>query len=75
MKINCISCGHNISLDVAYDDFTGLVKCYVCGALLEITTAEGHLRSITLPAVPPPHKEPGPAVHGPNPGVAQALGA
>lgn len=48
MKINCISCGHNLSLDEAYDNFTGLVKCYVCGALLEIKTSEGKLQSVDL---------------------------
>lgn len=65
MKVNCISCGHNINLDVAYDDFTGMVKCYVCGALLEIRTAEGHLRSVGLPAMRAQQpKEPGPTIHG-----------
>jgi len=54
MKINCISCGHNISLDPAYEDFSGLVKCYVCGALLEIITSKGHLRSVSLPSMRPP---------------------
>lgn len=48
MKINCISCGHAVSLDEAYDDFAGLVKCYVCGGLLEIKTAEGKILSVNL---------------------------
>jgi len=48
MKINCISCGHNLSLDEAYDNFTGLVKCYVCGALLEIKTSDGKIQSVDL---------------------------
>jgi hypothetical protein len=75
MKINCISCGHSISLDAAYDDFTGLVKCYVCGALLEIKTVEGHLQSVGLPGMHRPHKKTGPSARGPEPGPAQALGA
>jgi len=57
MKINCISCGHAISVDDAYGDFSGLVKCYVCGGLLEIKSAEGRLQSVKfagpLPGRPP----------------------
>lgn len=34
MKINCLSCGHKVELDDAYDDFEGLVKCFACTALL-----------------------------------------
>jgi hypothetical protein len=48
MKINCISCGHSLSLDEAYDDFRGMVKCYVCGGLLEIKTAAGKIESVNL---------------------------
>jgi hypothetical protein len=52
MKINCISCGHTLELDDAYDDFGGLVKCYVCGGLLEIKTAEGKIQSVNLAELP-----------------------
>jgi len=48
MKINCISCGHSIALDDAYDDFTGMVKCYVCGGLLEVKTSEGKIQTVNL---------------------------
>jgi hypothetical protein len=48
MKINCITCGHSMDLDAAYDDFEGPVRCYVCGSLLEIRTVEAKLRSIKL---------------------------
>ena len=74
MKINCISCGHNISLDAAYDDFTGLVKCYVCGALLEIKTADGHLQSVGLPGMSLSCTKSGSSAHGTDASVAQALG-
>ncbi len=61
MKVNCISCGHSVQLDAAYDDYGGLIKCYVCGALLEIKTSEGRLQSLTLPGPPrdsrPAHKQ------------------
>jgi hypothetical protein len=48
MKINCISCGHKLSLDDAYDNYTGLVRCWVCDALLEIKTSDGKLQSVDL---------------------------
>ena len=46
MKINCVSCGHNISLDEAYDDFEGAVKCYVCGTRLEVKICKGKVRCV-----------------------------
>ena len=46
MKIRCVSCGHSISLDDAYDDFEGQVRCYVCSGLLQIKTEEGMIKSI-----------------------------
>lgn len=49
MKIICISCGHSLPLDQAYDDYGGLIKCYVCGSLLEIKTSEGKLQAVNLP--------------------------
>lgn len=46
MKINCVSCGHSLALDDAYDDFEGFVKCYVCGTLLELKTLDGKVKSV-----------------------------
>jgi len=46
MKIRCVSCGHSISLDDAYDDFEGQVRCYVCSGLLQIKTEEGMIKGI-----------------------------
>ncbi|MDP2896852.1 MAG: hypothetical protein Q8Q12_09885 [bacterium] len=48
MKINCLSCGHKVDLDHVYDDYAGQVKCFACGALLEIRTEGGHLKSVGL---------------------------
>lgn len=48
MKINCVSCGHTIYLDDAYDDFEGPIKCYVCSGLLQIKTVEGMIKGIRL---------------------------
>jgi hypothetical protein len=66
MRINCLSCGHKVGLDAAYDDFEGPVKC-LCGAMLEIKTEAGQLKSIKVagrpsrPASRPPHLEGPPA--------------
>lgn len=49
MKINCIACGHNFEVDEAYHDYEGLVRCWVCGTLLEVTTVEGSIRRLRLP--------------------------
>jgi len=46
MKINCISCGHSVDLRDAYEDYEGLIKCFVCGAVLEIRTNQGSLKSV-----------------------------
>ena len=48
MKINCLSCGYKVELDDVYDDYAGLIKCYACGAHLELKTEEGKLRSVKL---------------------------
>jgi hypothetical protein len=46
MKINCLSCGFKIDLADAYDDYEGQVKCFACGAILEIKTQEGNVRAV-----------------------------
>lgn len=53
MRINCLSCGFKVELDDVYDDFEGQVKCFVCGAMLEILTDEGKLKKIKMGAALP----------------------
>ncbi|MBI3939338.1 MAG: hypothetical protein HY315_00750 [Acidobacteria bacterium] len=48
MRINCVSCGHKVDLDEAYDNYEGEVKCFACSAILEIKAVEANLRSVTL---------------------------
>ncbi|MGB5159450.1 hypothetical protein [Desulfobacterium sp. N47] len=49
MKINCLSCGHNLDLDEdTYSDYEGQVKCYACNALLEINLKEGRIKSVNI---------------------------
>ncbi len=55
MKIRCVSCGHSISLDDAYDDFEGQVRCYVCNGLLQIKTEEGMIKGIRQASMETPH--------------------
>jgi len=46
MKINCLACGHNVDLDEIYSDYVGMVKCYVCSALLDIRTEDGQIKTV-----------------------------
>jgi hypothetical protein len=46
MKLNCLSCGHKVDLDDAYDDYEGQVKCLACGAILDIKTDQGKIKKI-----------------------------
>ncbi|MGD0899347.1 MAG: hypothetical protein ABR915_16035 [Thermoguttaceae bacterium] len=48
MKLNCVSCGHSLDLGDAYDDYEGQVRCFICGSLLAIRTAEGHVKSVAM---------------------------
>lgn len=49
MKINCLSCGHNIDLDDAYaEHYEGEIKCYGCNAALEIRTEQNAIRCVRL---------------------------
>jgi hypothetical protein len=48
MKLNCLSCGHSIDLHRDYDDYEGMVKCFVCGAMLTILTDNGSVRRVIL---------------------------
>ena len=48
MKVICLSCGHKVELGDAYDDYAGQVKCVACGAVLEIKTEAGSLRSVVI---------------------------
>ena len=53
MEINCLHCGHRVHLDDAYDDYEGEIKCWVCGALVEIRAEQGSLKAMRLAASGP----------------------
>ncbi len=49
MNIDCLSCGREVKLTHAvFNDYKGAVKCFCCGALMEITTKDGVLGSADL---------------------------
>jgi DNA-directed RNA polymerase subunit RPC12/RpoP len=48
MKVNCLACGFKVDLDDAYDDYEGSVKCFACGAILEIRTEQGSIKAVKL---------------------------
>lgn len=49
MKINCISCGHNVDIDDdAYETYTGQIKCFACGAILTVSIEEGHVKAVNF---------------------------
>ena len=46
MQINCLGCGFKVDLTSAYDDYVGPVKCFACGATMEIATQAGNVRAV-----------------------------
>ena len=63
MKLNCLSCGHSLDLHSDYDDYEGMVKCYVCGVLLMIRTEDGHMKRATFALCAPKEEENDAALH------------
>ena len=46
MKINCLGCGYKVDLGDSYDDYVGQIKCFACGATMEIATQGGRVRAV-----------------------------
>ena len=72
MKVNCLACGHNVDLDDIYSDYAGMVKCFVCSALLEIKTEEGQLKTVRFVGIARGTPEVGGSLDGPQ-AVVEAL--
>jgi hypothetical protein len=52
MKVDCISCGYEVNLEhTGFEDYTGPVKCFCCGAMMEIKIAEGFVYSVNPLAI------------------------
>ena len=46
MKINCLGCGFKVDLAGSYDNYEGQIKCFACGAIMEIAIQEGSIRAV-----------------------------
>ena len=46
MQINCLGCGYKVDLASAYDDYEGQIKCFACGATMEIAAQSGTIRAV-----------------------------
>jgi ribosomal protein S27E len=58
MEINCIGCGFKVDLAGAYDDYVGQIKCFACGAIMEIETQGGNVLAVNaVTAAPLPSAE------------------
>jgi hypothetical protein len=58
VKIKCLSCGRQISLDEKIYDFWGSIKCFYCSTVMEIQAARGVLIWLNpFPVVNPDYAE------------------
>ena len=58
LKLNCISCGHSISLDEnVYVDYEGPIKCNACSAILNVKIEDGKLRAMDFVRLSKPSLE------------------
>jgi len=58
LKLNCISCGHSISLDEnVYVDYEGQIKCNACSAILNVKIEDGKLKSMDFVKISRPSVE------------------
>ena len=52
MKVDCISCGYEVNLEYSgFEDYTGPIKCFCCGAMMEIKIADGFVYSVNPLAI------------------------
>jgi transcription elongation GreA/GreB family factor len=48
MKMSCITCGREVNLDhVIFQNYEGPVKCFSCGTMMEVKTAQGIVDNVT----------------------------
>jgi ribosomal protein S27E len=54
MKIDCPSCGSEVSLDhKVFEDYDGPVKCFCCGTMVGLKTEGGIIAGVTAPDILP----------------------
>ena len=54
MEVNCLGCGFKVDLTDAYDDYVGQIKCFACGATMEIAAHKGEIRAVNAVTAEPP---------------------
>jgi len=58
LKLNCINCGHSISLDEnVYVDYEGQIKCNACSAILSVKMEDGKLKFMDFVKIARPSVE------------------
>ena len=58
MKVSCIACNGEVNLDHSiFDTYEGPVKCFSCGTMMVVKTAEGLVAHIALPRGPAAHSD------------------
>ncbi len=58
LRLNCISCGHSVSLDEnVYVDYDGPIKCNACSAILSVKMEDGKLKSMEFVSFSRAHTE------------------
>jgi hypothetical protein len=49
MKITCLCCACEVNLDhKIFENYAGPVKCFRCGAMMDVQTEEGAVSSLVL---------------------------
>jgi len=46
MEINCLGCGFKVDLTIPMTITLGQIKCFACGATMEIATQAGEIRAV-----------------------------
>lgn len=58
MKVDCVSCGYEINLEHSvFQDYDGTVKCFSCGAMMNLKSKKGEPCSVE-PLYPPQRHRP-----------------
>ena len=46
IRLRCLTCGHQVDLADTYEEYDGLIRCWTCGGLLDVSIREGRLRAM-----------------------------
>lgn len=48
IKLSCLACGHSLEIGDAYESYRGVVRCWVCRAVLDVALEQGMVREMRL---------------------------